>query len=57
MNTDLNDIVIVFDRYFENAVKNMTRRHKIEENCNINWFNEEIKHLRRETIDKYISNS
>lgn len=53
MNIDLNDIVIVFDSYLENAVKNMTRRRKIKENCNINWFNEEVRRLKREKIDKY----
>ena len=35
MNIDLNVIVVVFDTYLENAVKNMTRR-KIKKNCNIN---------------------
>ena len=46
--------MIVFESHFENAVKNMTRRRKIKENCNINWFNEEIRRLKREKIDKYI---
>ena len=34
--------MIVFDSYLENTVKNMTGRRKVKENCNINWFNEEI---------------
>ena len=43
----------MFDSYLENSVKNMTRRRKIKENCNINCFNEEIKRLKRRKIDKY----
>ena len=53
MNIDLNDTVIVFDSYLENAVKNMTKRRKIEENGNINWFNKEIRRLKGEKIAKY----
>lgn len=52
MNIDLNVIVVVFDTYLENAVKNMTRR-KIKKNCNINQFNEEVRRLKRVKIDKH----
>ena len=47
INIDLNDIVIVFESYLENVVKNITRR-KIIENRYVNLFNEEVRRLKSE---------
>ena len=52
MNIGLN-IVFVCDSYLEIAVKNMTKR-KIKENCDINWFNEEIRRIRRENFTNIV---
>lgn len=50
---DINHKVILLDKNMENAVKKLTKKKTIRENSECRWFNDEIRRMKREKINKY----
>lgn len=52
-SNDLDYNVYFFDECLENAIKRLTTKKIIKENFKCKWFNDEIRHWKREKINKY----